>query len=67
SLIAFNVGVEVGQVALILLVWPVMTVVEGISTVVARYGRGAVAVPCIAVALVWTVERVGLIWSRALS
>lgn len=62
SLLAFNVGVEVGQLFIVLLVWPVFkilqkTVPAGWSA--ARIGTAAV---CSVIAAYWTVERtMGLI------
>lgn len=62
SLLAFNVGVEVGQLFIVLLVWPVFkilqkTVPAGWSA--ARIGTAAI---CSVIAAYWTVERtMGLI------
>ncbi len=61
SLLAFNVGVELGHLMVILLAWPIL---RGIDRFLPRYalvGRGAVAVPCIAVALLWTAERLAML------
>ena len=61
SLLSFNVGVEIGQVAIVGAVWVLLLLVERGSTRLARYGRNAVAIGAIVIAAVWTGERaVGL-------
>ena len=57
SLLAFNLGVEVGQVAIVLLVWPLLRLAERRSPRAASIGRWAVAVPCVTLAAFWAVER----------
>ena len=58
SLLAFNLGVEVGQVAVVLAVWPLLMLVDRRSERIASAGRWAVAAPCILVATFWAGERV---------
>jgi hypothetical protein len=63
-LLSFNLGVEVGQVALILAVWPVLRLVERRAPRYLPYGRAAIVAPCVTVAAVWTIERLRLVWER---
>lgn len=61
SLLSFNVGVEIGQVLIILACWPLfrlMTRLGDRSWQVARWG---IAAPCIAVAAFWTAQRTLLV------
>jgi hypothetical protein len=57
SLVAFNLGVEVGQVLIILATWPLFRLVARWSERAWRIGRWGVALPCIAVAVLWTGQR----------
>jgi hypothetical protein len=57
SLLAFNLGVEIGQVLIILAAWPVFRLVARWSDRAWAFGRWGVAVPCVAVAAVWTAQR----------
>ena len=57
SLLAFNLGVEIGQVAVVLAVWPLLFLIARWNAQIARVGRWAVAAPCIAVATFWAGER----------
>jgi hypothetical protein len=66
GLLSFNLGVEIGQVALILLVWPTLQLAEQWIPRYALYGRVAVVAPAVAIAAVWTVERLALVWERAM-
>lgn len=65
-LLSFNLGVEVGQVALILAVWPVLRLIERRAPRYVWYGRGAVVAPSVTVAALWTIERMRLVWERIL-
>ena len=57
SLLAFNVGIEVGQLLIVLALWPLlMFVAKRFPRRVAAV-RWAVALPCILVATIWTGER----------
>src|SRR5262249_53156006 len=62
SLLSFNLGVEIGQIGVILLVWPVLQAAERWAPRYAAYGRAAIVVPAIAVAAMWTIERANLVW-----
>lgn len=64
SLISFNVGVEIGQIAIILLVYPLLRFTEHRSAQTARIGRAVIAVPAIAIAVYWTAERLLLVWTE---
>lgn len=57
SLLAFNLGVEVGQVLIILASWPLFRLVARWNDRAWRLGRWGVALPCIAVAVFWTGQR----------
>ncbi len=57
SLLAFNVGVEIGQLAIVLATWPLFRLTERLSLTSWQYLRGAVAFACAAAALFWTGER----------
>jgi hypothetical protein len=57
SLVAFNLGVELGQVLIILASWPLFRLVARWSERAWRFGRWGVALPCIAVAALWTGQR----------
>jgi len=61
SLLSFNVGVEIGQVLIILACWPAFRFLSRLGDrgwLVARWG---VAAPCIAIAAFWTVQRAMLV------
>ncbi|WP_170328561.1 HupE/UreJ family protein [Ruegeria arenilitoris] len=57
SLLAFNVGVEVGQVMIVLLVWPVVLFLRRQPGRVWVNSRAAVAVCASLIAMVWVVQR----------
>ena len=57
SLAAFNVGVEIGQLAIVLVVWTIYVVALRIVKHRQTYVRGVVAVPAIGIATVWVVQR----------
>jgi len=61
SLLAFNVGVEIGQIAIILATWPALLLIARFSPRVAQVCRWALASVCISVALYWSIERVILL------
>jgi hydrogenase/urease accessory protein HupE len=58
SLLAFNVGVEIGQLLIIILSWPLFRLVSRLSRPTWNIGRWAIAAGCTAVAVFWTGERV---------
>ena len=57
SLLSFNLGVELGQVAIVAAVYPVMVLVGRRSVRLGTISRWAVALPCITVAALWTGQR----------
>ena len=61
SLLSFNLGVEVGQVAIIAVAWPLFRLLARAGDRVWRFGRWAMAVPCIAVAALWLGQRLVLL------
>ena len=64
SLLAFNVGVEIGQLFIVVLGWPLFRLTERLSNRAWRFGRLTVASGCAAMAVFWTGERALLImWS----
>ncbi len=67
SLLSFNLGVELGQIAIVLAVWPLLHLVQRHRPTWARAGRVAIALPCIAVAALWTGERLGLLIQQGLT
>jgi len=61
SLLAFNVGVEIGQLSIVLIVWPTFQLMRCMNLTIFRAAQITTAASCIAVALVWTVSRVALV------
>lgn len=57
SLVAFNVGVEVGQISIVLAVWPAMWLIARRSLRAAQTIRWVLVLPCITIASLWAVER----------
>ena len=57
SLLAFNVGVEIGQLSIIVIAWPLFRLVNHLSERAWYIGRWAVAAGCAAVAVFWTGQR----------
>ncbi|MGI9370398.1 MAG: HupE/UreJ family protein [Ruegeria sp.] len=57
SLLAFNVGVEIGQLAIVLLAWPVVLLLRRMPSPVWVGTRGTIAISVSLVAAVWVVER----------
>ena len=60
SLLAFNVGVEIGQLVIILAAWPAFRLLRNLNEAAWRVGRIGISTICIAVAAMWT-------WQRAAS
>ena len=58
SLLAFNAGVEIGQLSIILVVWPTFRLVNYVHRQTWQISRLAVAAGCGSVAVFWTVQRV---------
>ena len=61
SLLSFNLGVELGQIAIVGAVYPIMFLIARSSERAGSLSRWAIAVPCIIVAVFWTVERLLLV------
>lgn len=61
SLLSFNIGVEVGQLAIVAVAWSVLAGIGTLNRTAARYGRLAIAGGAIAIACLWVVERIRLI------
>jgi hypothetical protein len=57
SLLAFNVGVEVGQLVIILAAWPAFRLFQKLSEKIWRAGRFGIAAICIVIATVWVWQR----------
>jgi len=57
SLLAFNVGIEIGQLTIIVIAWPLFRLVEHLSQPTWRIGCWGVAGVCAAVALFWIGQR----------
>ena len=57
SLLSFNIGVEIGQVAIVLGVWIVLLIVGRLKKNYLKITRWVVALPCISVASFWMIER----------
>ena len=58
SLLSFNVGVELGQLVVVAVLWPLMWMVARTSSRAHHLAKWVIAVPAIALASVWTGERV---------
>jgi hypothetical protein len=57
SLLAFNLGVEVGQILIILATWPLFRLTARWNQNAWRIGRWGVALPCVMIATLWTGQR----------
>lgn len=57
SLLAFNVGVEIGQLLIALVVWMILAIIVRRMPQRLKLVRWIVALPCIFVAMIWTGER----------
>ncbi len=58
SLLAFNVGVEIGQVLIVVVAWLLFYIVRSFNEPMWKAGRWFIAAACASVALFWTVQRV---------
>lgn len=65
SLLSFNVGVEIGQVLIILVCWPAFYMISKLSSTRRTILQWAIAAPCIAVASIWVVQRTLLLAQSA--
>ena len=62
SLLSFNIGVELGQLAVVVLLWPALWIISKVSTRWHIIMKWLIAVPAIALASIWTGERaIGLL------
>jgi HupE/UreJ protein len=57
SLLAFNVGVEIGQLAIVTAVWPLLWLLSRTSSNSIVAVRTTIAITCAGIALYWTAER----------
>ncbi|NCF26444.1 MAG: hypothetical protein GWP69_03635 [Gammaproteobacteria bacterium] len=57
SLLAFNVGVELGQLLIILAAWPLFRLIERSNARGWQLSRWGIAAACAVVAVFWTVQR----------
>ena len=57
SLLSFNVGVELGQVAVVAVLWPLLWLIAKRSSRWQTLAKWVIAVPAIALASMWTGER----------
>lgn len=62
SLLAFNLGVEIGQVAIALVIWPSLWAVSRYLPAKVGLVRFGLALPCIAFAAIWVGERAVLLF-----
>lgn len=58
SLLAFNVGVEIGQLAIIVLIWPVLMLINSRQAAASNAIKWVVAIGAIAIASLWLGQRV---------
>ena len=61
SLLAFNAGVEVGQLLLIVIAWPLFWLIARTNDRIWKVSRWGIAASCTAIALVWTVQRASMV------
>jgi hypothetical protein len=61
SLLAFNIGVEIGQLMIILAVWPIFYLIRKLNEWAWRASSVSISIICIIVAAVWTWQRILLI------
>ena len=61
SLLAFNVGVEIGQLLIISVAWLAFRTIERVSDHAWRVSRWGIAGSCAAVAVFWTIQRAYLV------
>ena len=61
SLLAFNVGVEIGQLLIISIAWMVFRSIARMNDRAWQLSRWGIAASCAMVALFWTFQRVSMI------
>lgn len=57
SLLSFNVGVEIGQLGIVLLCWPILFAIYKFLPTWSEKTRWIIAIPCIGLASVWLGQR----------
>jgi hypothetical protein len=57
SLLAFNAGIEVGQLLIISIAWPLFCLFDRLSQRAWQIGRWGIAAACAMVAVFWTAQR----------
>ena len=57
SVLAFNVGIEIGQLLIVVALWPILVFIARRSPKWIIPVRWAVVLPCVLVATIWTGER----------
>ncbi len=57
SLLAFNVGVEIGQLTIIIIAWPLFRLIEHLNDRAWQLARWGIAGVCAAIAAIWTGQR----------
>jgi hydrogenase/urease accessory protein HupE len=63
SLVAFNVGVEIGQLAIILFAWPLFRLIERMNGRAWQVSRWGIAASCAMVAIFWTAQRASSVFA----
>ncbi|MFO1067721.1 MAG: HupE/UreJ family protein [Geminicoccaceae bacterium] len=63
SLAAFNLGVELGQLAVVALLWPLLVLARRRSGAAEPWWRGAVAATAAMIALAWVAQRAPVLWA----
>lgn len=58
SLLAFNIGVELGQLVIVALIWPLVVLLRRMPSNTWVYARGAMAASISVIAAIWAFERV---------
>lgn len=61
SLLAFNIGVELGQLMIVAILWPLLWWAAKTNTAYASRLRWLLALPCLILASIWSGERVMLL------
>ena len=57
SLLSFNVGVEIGQLAIVLVLWPLLYLIGKYFPHKLMAVKWVIALPCIVIAAVWSGQR----------
>jgi hypothetical protein len=59
SLLAFNIGVEIGQLVIVAIAWPLVLIMRRMQEPVWHYARSGIAALVSVIAAIWVVERAG--------